>query len=99
MAKVIYLDDHRAGVHLYCPEMGQRKPEVQMEASLSYDGSHYFVDTPLVLKGRGIVEIVPACWAFGSKKDVEGWRVYRVTKRAFEKLERQYPIAMENLLD
>lgn len=99
MAKVIYLDDHRAGVHLYCPEMGQRKPEVQMEASLSYDGSHYFVDTPLVLKGRGIVEIVPACWAFSSKKDVEGWRVYRVTKRAFEKLERQYPIAMENLLD
>ena len=99
MAEIIYLDDHRAGVHLYCPEMGQRKPEVQLEATLGHYGTHYYVDTPLELKGRGITEIVPVCCAPGCKKDVEGWRTYRVTRRAFEKLKAQYPIAMENLLD
>lgn len=99
MANVIYLEDYRPGVTVYWPELGDRKPEMNMEASLSYNGTHYFVDTPLELKGRGIMEIVPACWAPGCKKDVEGWRVYRVTKRAFEKLKAQYPIAMEALLD
>lgn len=98
MAKVIYLDDHRPGVHLYCPEMGQRKPEVQMEASLGYYGTHYYVNTPLALKGRGIVEQSPH-WVPGTRKALEGWRSYRVTKRAFAKLKEQYPIAMENLLD
>ena len=98
MAKVIYLDDHRAGVHVYCPELGQRKPEVQMEASLGHYGGHYYVDTPLELKGRGITELSPS-WYPGSRKLLEGWRSYRVTRRAFEKLKEQYPIAMESLLD
>lgn len=34
MAKVLFLDDYRAGVHSYYPELGERKPEVKMEASL-----------------------------------------------------------------
>ncbi len=98
MSKVIYLDDHRAGVHSYYPELGERKPEVKMEASLGYYGSHYFVDTPLELKGRGITELRP-CWVPGCQKAVEGWRSYQVTKRAFEKLKAQYSISMERLLD
>lgn len=98
MAEVIYLDDHRPGVHLYCPEMGQRKPDVQMEATLGHYGGHYYVDTPLELNGRGITELSPS-WYPGSQKALEHWRSYRVTRRAFEKLKAQYPIAMENLLD
>lgn len=43
------------GVYSYTPEMGQEKPEgCQIEASLAYYGKHYFLDTPLHLKGRGI---------------------------------------------
>ena len=57
MGKIIYMEDRINGLHCYTPEMGQRKPEVKMEASLSYYGKHYFVDTPLELKGRGITEI------------------------------------------
>lgn len=56
MAKVLFLDDYRAGVHSYYPELGERKPEVKMEASLGYYGTHYYVDTPLDLKiGRAHV--------------------------------------------
>ena len=43
MGKIIYMEDRINGLHCYTPEMGQRKPEVKMEASLSYYGKHYFV--------------------------------------------------------
>ncbi len=95
---VVYLDDYRKGLHCYTPEMGDRKPDVKMKATLCHYGKHYYVDTPIELKGRGITELDP-CWHEGCKKQVEGWRSYRVTKRAFEKLKKQYPISMECLLD
>ena len=89
MGKIIYMEDRINGLHCYTPEMGQRKPEVKMEASL---------DTPLELKGRGITEI-EAHWIDGCQKKIENWRSYRVTKAAFEKLKAQYPISMECCLD
>lgn len=95
---VIYLDDHRPGLHCFTPEMGERRPDVKMEASLSHYGKHYYVSTPLELKGRGITE-QPVTWAKGCRKEREGWRSYLVTLRAFEKLKAQYPISMERLLD
>jgi len=98
MAKIIYLQDYIPGLHCYTPEMGDRKPEVKMEASLGWYGKHYYVDTPLELKGRGIVE-QPANWVEGCRKQVEGWHSYRVTLKAFEKLKAQYPISMECFLD
>jgi len=98
MASIIYLEDHRPGVTVYYPELGDRRPEVKMEASLGYYGTHYYVDTPLDLKGRGIVKL-DASWVPGCQKDVEGWKSYRVTKKAFAKLQAQYPIAMEAVLD
>ncbi len=65
MANIIYLEDHCPGVTVYYPELGDRKPEVKMEASLGHYGTHYYVDTPLDLKGRGIVKLdaswVPGC--------------------------------------
>lgn len=88
-----------AGVYRYTSEMGQKKPEgCQMEAGISHNCGHYWINTPLELKGRGIVENA-ACWAKGSKKAVEKWRSYTVTTRAFEKLKEQYAISMECCLD
>ena len=98
MSNIVYIADYRPGVQSYYPELGDRKPAVKMEASLSFYGTHYFIDTPIELKGRGIVE-ESACWTKGSQKDVEGWKTYRVTKKAFEKLKEQYPISMERYLD
>lgn len=98
MANIIYLQDRIPGVHCYTPDMGQRKPATNIETRLSHDGKHYVVDTPLLLKGRGIVE-VPTKWIDGCREQLENWRSYRVTITAFEKLEKQYSIAMENLLD
>lgn len=89
------------GVYSYTPEMGQQKPECQMEASLAYYGKHYFVDTPIELKGRGITllrqyEEKDFCTPGNHKV---GWYEYRVTKKAFEKLKTEYSISMECLLD
>ncbi len=53
MAKIIYLEDRINGLHCYTPEMGQRKPDVKLEARLSHYGNYYIVDTPLELNGRG----------------------------------------------
>lgn len=90
-----------AGVYSYTPEMGQQKPECQMEASLAYYGKHYFVDTPIELKGRGITllrkyEEKDFCTPGNHKV---GWYEYCVTKKAFEKLKAEYSISMERLLD
>lgn len=94
MANITYLP----GVHTFWPELGDSRPEVKMEASLSYYGKHYFVDTPLDLKGRGITP-VEVHWVDGCQKALEGWKSYRVTKKAFEALKAKYPISMECLLD
>lgn len=89
----------KPGTYSYAPEMGQEEPEgCQMEAGLCYYGKHYWVDTPIELKGRGITE-QEAHWIDGCKKQIEHWRSYRVTKKAFEKLKEQYCIAMEYCLD
>ena len=98
MAEILYISDRLPGVKVYHPELGERKPEVKMEASLGWYGKHYFVDTPLQLKGRGIVE-QEAHWTPGSERQREGWKSYRVTLRAFEKLKAKYPISMAAYLD
>lgn len=89
----------QSGVYHYTPEMGQKEPDgCQMEAGLCYYGKHYWVDTPIELKGRGITE-TEAHWVDGCKKQIENWRSYRVTKKAFEKLKERYCIVMECCLD
>lgn len=90
----------KPGVHGYHPEMGEKKPEAQIEASLSHYGGHYFLDTPLDLSGVGIKpmgeykssDLTPQ----GQRK--VGWKKYKVTEKAFEKLKDQYSISMEHLL-
>ena len=97
-SKVVHITDHVPGVQVYYSEMGERKPNVQMEARLSHYGKHYFIDTPLELKGRGIEEN-KATWGDSCKKQIENWKSYKVTIKAFEKLKEQYPISIEMLLD
>lgn len=88
------------GIYCYTPEMGGQKPDCQMEASRGYYGKHWFIDTPLELKGRGI-EFIKKYQEkdFCSKDHRAGWNEYRVTNRAFEKLQEQYTISQELFLD
>lgn len=84
-------------MHCYHPEMGETKPaDTQIDASLGHYGMHYYLKTPLSLKGRGIVhmhtltadELTPAA------KHKAGWHEYRVTIAAMRKLEQTYVVAM-----
>lgn len=89
------------GVYTYTPEMGQQKPDCQMEAQLLYYGKHYLVDSPIEIKGRGITFVKKyAEKDFCKAGDHRvGWYEYQVTKLAFEKLKEQYSISMESHLD
>lgn len=89
------------GAYCYTPEMGQKKPDCQMEASRGYYGKHWFIDTPLEIKGRGITFLKKY-----TDKDFctlghyrVGWNEYRVTNKAFDKLKEQYTISQEVCLD
>mgnify|MGYP000712870016 CR=1 FL=1 len=89
------------GVYCYTPEIGGQKPDCQMEASRGYYGKHWFIDTPLELKGRGI-ELIKKYQEkdFCNSGDYRvGWNEYRVTNKAFEKLKSQYSISNECYLD
>lgn len=79
------------GTYLYTPEIGQKEPDnCQMVAGLCYYGNHYWIRTPLELKGRGITKNEPSR---------DGLNNYTVTKLAYSKLEKQYKIAYESNLD
>lgn len=89
------------GLYCYTPEMGEQKPECQIEAHRSYYGKHYHIDTPLELKGRGIKKdgVIQANNLRSNYQYKDGWFEYTVTERAFEKLQEQYTISQELLLD
>lgn len=91
----------KPGLYLYYPEMGEQKPQCQIEAERSYYGRHYHLRTPLSLKGRGIVfdGILESKNLSKSAQYRLGWREYTVTKRAFDILKEKYSISMESLLD
>ncbi len=92
----------KPGVYLYTPEMRQGKPEgCQIEAGLAYYGKHYFLDTPLHLKGRGIsfLRSYTSKELTASGQYKVGWNEYMVTKKAFEKLKEQYTISYKSCLD
>lgn len=89
------------GTYIYTPEMGQGRPECQMEATRAYYGKHYYIETPIELKGRGITfcEKLQADNLYKSSQYKAGWNRYKVTDLAYEKLEKQYTISRECLLD
>ncbi len=83
----------------YWPEMGEAKPQ-GTDGQLSYCGSSNFIDTPHVLKGRGITYLstLEAGQLTEQGQYKAGWHCYRVTDRALEKLRAQYTFAREALL-
>lgn len=89
------------GLYIYCPEMGESRPECQIMARMGHYGSHYYLDTPLSLKGRGItfLEKHEAKNLTASGQFMAGWNRYKATERAFQKLQEQYSISMENHFD
>ena len=89
------------GLYCYTPEMGEQKPECQIEAERSYYGKHYHINTPLELKGRGIKKdgVKEAKNLRPNYQYMAGWFEYTVTERAFEKLQESYTISQELLLD
>lgn len=80
-------------MNTYYPELGEAKPEAQIEARVSHYGKWY-VKSPLVLKGRGIRKDEGHIDRDGVK-----WFTYHVTDLAFEKLEAAHSISSECLLD
>ncbi len=78
------------GTYTYTPEMGQKEPEgCQMKATRAYYGKHYYINTVVELKGRGITLL----------EQRDGLNRYQVTNLAFEKLKERYTISMECCLD
>ena len=78
------------GEYQYTPEMGEQKPDCQIEAQLGYYGEHYYLKTALELKGRGIVR---------EQEAENGKHWYRVTTRAYENLKQIYTISRVMYLD
>lgn len=101
MAQIVYLEDRKTGLHCYTPEMGDRKPNVKMEARRGHYGKHVYIDTTETLKGRGIEFLKTYSENDFTKPNFYkvGWNEYRVTDLAFEKLQTQYSISMKCLLD
>jgi hypothetical protein len=86
----------------YTPEMGETKPEeTQIEAQLSHYGKHFFISTPLELKGRGIVfqQKIDKKNLYPSAHYKHGWNEYKVTLNAMEKLKKDHIISQKSYLD
>lgn len=84
----------------FYPEMGEAKPEAQIEASLGHYGRHWYLKTPLTLKGRGIKHLrtlSPSDLVPQAQSKV-GWHEYKVTEAAFESLKSKHRISVEFLL-
>ena len=85
----------------YCPEMNEPRPEnTQIDAELSHYGGHWFLRTPLVLKGRGIVHLKTetADTLVPKAHHKIGWHKYQVTSKAFEAICVKYNVATEAML-
>jgi hypothetical protein len=92
--------------YAYYPEMKQVKPDhrfYDMEATPSYDYKHYYIQTPIELKGRGIkfLQVLKAELYHNTDRIAYkmGWNEYKVTQRAYDKLQDEYKIVREALLD
>ena len=87
--------------YCYTPEMGEEKPDCQMESKYSYDGKHLYIDTPLEIMGRGITflrKYSPKDFISKNNRKI-GWNQYKVTRMAYKKLEQQYAISMKCYLN
>lgn len=80
-------------VNRYYPEMGDEKPDCQIEARLSYYyKNHYILYTHIELSGQGI--------RFDGNRnaDPNDKKKYIVTQKAFNRIQESYSVSMECLL-
>jgi hypothetical protein len=88
-------------MHFHYPELGEkRQADSQIEAHLGHYGKHYYIKTPLALKGQGITyryTLTPDMLTPTAQHKV-GWHEYVVTLRAMKKLAEQYVVTGELLL-
>lgn len=85
----------------YTPEMNEKRPETaQIDANLSHYGQHWFLRTPLTLKGRGIVHqgVETAETLVPQAHHKAGWNKYKVTEKAFDAICERYHVATESML-
>lgn len=99
--KIVIQEVTGPGLYIWCPEMREGQPECQIRARLGHYGTHYYLDTQLNLKGRGItfMEKHEAKNLTASGQFMAGWNRYKATERAFKKLQEQYSISMESNFD
>ena len=84
----------------YMPEMGQAKPEADIEARLCHYGKHYYLTSKVELKGRGVTfrrtntadNCVPGSSHIGQHE-------YCVTLKAYDRICKMHSVSYEMLLD
>lgn len=85
----------------YYPELGEKRPEAQIEARHGHYGKHWLLRTNLDLNGRGI-ELLgvdgPDDVCGPRAAELIGTRRYRVTEKAFAAIEAKYTVSIELLL-
>lgn len=87
------------GVKIYYPELGDKKPIAEIFSRYSAHMDKYRLITPLELKGRGIKYHDTYTPENCTNPRLFGWHIYYATERAYRKLEKEYAIAQEVLLD
>lgn len=99
-------------IHHYHPEMGESIPEtITTHASLAHYGKHYFVKSllgPDKIRGVGVVymgkltvepDLLKMEKAIHKDSKFVGYHEYKLTLKAFEKLEKTVEIGYAMLLD
>lgn len=74
----------------YHPEMGQARPQCEIEAKRMFGGTHFVIKTELELIGRGIER---------KGKEKDGRNKFYVTMKSFNKMVEKYSIALLEYLD
>lgn len=84
----------------YHPEMGEKRPDVTVEASLAHYGRHYFVRSKAELPGGRGVEPLGQLTAdrLVPGSSYVGWYEYKMTIRAFDALTAREGVAVQMLL-
>ena len=87
------------GILSYYPELGESKPQAEIELQPSHIANRYRIATPLDLSGRGIKYYDTYTASNCTTEAKYGWHVYYVTESALKQLARKYTIAKEVLLN
>ena len=84
----------------YHPEMGEQKPEAQIEATIGHYGG-WFLKSQIELKGRGVkfLGTIEASQLRPKAPQIHvGWHKYKVTDLAFEKICKAHRVSHAMLL-